>query len=144
MNTVQIVLGILLLVSAIFLIVAVLMQDSKKHGLSGAISGGAETYFGKQKGSTVSKRLSKLTLVIAIVFVVITLVLYVIQDQFNPYDIGGDATTTANTDGTDTSEPEGTGTSEPEGTSTSEPEGTGTSAPDETDAETDAGTKSAE
>ena len=81
MSTVQIVLGILLLVSAVFLVVAVLMQNGKSHGLSGAISGGAETFFGKQKGSTIEKRLSKLTTVVAIIFVIIVLVMYIMQDQ---------------------------------------------------------------
>lgn len=81
MGTVQIVLGILLLVSAVFLVVAVLMQNGKSHGLSGAISGGAETFFGKQKGSTIEKRLSKLTTIVAIIFVVIVLVMYIMQDQ---------------------------------------------------------------
>ncbi len=133
MNAVQIVLGVLLLISAVFLVVAVLMQDSKKHGLSGAISGGAETYFGKQKGTTMSKRLSKLTVIIAIVFVLIVLVLYVIQDQVNFNDVAGNDTaasteSTADTDETTadpdetTAEPEGT-TAEPEGT-TAEPAGT--------------------
>ena len=81
MTTVQIVLGIILLIVALFLIIAVLMQNGKSHGLSGAISGGAETFFGKQKGSTIEKKLSKITTVVAIVFVVIVLVVYVIQDQ---------------------------------------------------------------
>ncbi len=128
MNTVQIVLGILLLVSAVFLVVAVLMQDSKKHGLSGAISGGAETYFGKQKGSTMSRRLSKLTVIIAIVFVIIVLVMYVMQDQVNFNDV-------VNNNSASTNAAEGTGTSEPEETGTEEPEGTGTEAPEGTEAE---------
>ncbi len=81
MDTVQIVLGILLLISAVFLIVAVLMQNGKSHGLSGAITGGAETFFGKQKGSTIEKRLSKITTVVAVIFIIIVLVIYIRQDQ---------------------------------------------------------------
>lgn len=45
------VIGILLLIMAVFLVVAVLMQSSKDHRLSGTIAGGAETFFGKQKAS---------------------------------------------------------------------------------------------
>ena len=103
MNAVQIVLGVLLLISAVFLVVAVLMQDSKKHGLSGAISGGAETYFGKQKGSTMSKRLSKLTIIIAIVFVLIVLVMYIMQDQhdFTASDDDGTVASTGTAADTD-------------------------------------------
>ncbi len=81
MDTINIVFGVLLLIAALFLIVAVLMQNGKSHGLSGAISGGAETFFGKQKGGTIEKKLSKLTTIVAIIFVVIVLVVYVIQDQ---------------------------------------------------------------
>ena len=85
MDALNIVFGVLLLIAALFLIVAVLMQNGKSHGLSGAISGGAETFFGKQKGASIEKKLSKLTTIVAIVFVVIVLVVYVLQDQTN-YD----------------------------------------------------------
>ena len=77
----MIVLGIILLLIALFLIVAVLMQNGKTHGLSGAIAGGAETFFGKQKGGTIEKKLSKITTFVAIIFVVVVLVVYIIQDQ---------------------------------------------------------------
>lgn len=39
----------LLIIDAIVLIVFVLLQSGKSEGLSGAISGGAEQLFGKQK-----------------------------------------------------------------------------------------------
>ena len=64
----QIAIGIILIISAVFLVVAVLMQHGKDHNLSGTIAGGAETFFGKSKASTWDKRLSKLTTVVAIVF----------------------------------------------------------------------------
>ena len=76
----QIALGIILLVAAIFLIVAVLLQSSKSKGISGTITGGAETFFGKNKAKSIDKKLSILTTIIAIVFVVITLVVFVAQD----------------------------------------------------------------
>lgn len=76
----QIALGIILLVAALFLIIAVLLQNGKSKGLSGSITGGAETFFGKNKGKTIDKKLSVLTTVVAIVFVVITLVVFVAQD----------------------------------------------------------------
>lgn len=81
MDIINIVFGVLLLIAAVFLIIAVLMQNGKSHGLSGAISGGAETFFGKQKGATIEKKLSKLTTIVAIIFVVIVLLVYVLQDQ---------------------------------------------------------------
>lgn len=74
------VLGVLLLVIALFLIVSVLMQHGKAKNLSGSIAGGAETFFGKTKGSTIDKMLSKITSVVAVVFVIMIVIVYVTQD----------------------------------------------------------------
>ena len=104
MDVINIVFGVLLLIAALFLIVAVLMQNGKSHGLSGAISGGAETFFGKQKGGTIEKKLSKLTTIVAIIFVIIVLVVYVIQDQTDydkMYEDYINALATGTTDDTD-------------------------------------------
>ncbi|MCI8388844.1 MAG: preprotein translocase subunit SecG [Clostridiales bacterium] len=75
----DIVLGIILLIAAVFLIVSVLLQNGKSHNLSGAIAGGAETFFGKNKGTTADKMLSKLTTVVAVVFCLIVVAMYVFQ-----------------------------------------------------------------
>ena len=75
----EIVLGIFLLIAAVFLIVAVLMQDGKDHRLSGTIAGGAETFFGKNKGSTIDKVLSKVTSIVAVVFCLIVVAMYIFQ-----------------------------------------------------------------
>lgn len=74
------VLGIILIVMSVFLIIAVLMQHGKAHNLSGTIAGGAETFFGKSKGQTIDKKLSILTTIIAIIFVLLVLAVYLIQD----------------------------------------------------------------
>ncbi len=58
---------------AIGLIVSVLMQSGKSAGLSGAIDGGASTFFGKKKG--MDEVLSKVTTVVAIVFMVTSVIL---------------------------------------------------------------------
>lgn len=52
------------------LIIVVLMQHGKQQGLSGAIAGGAETFFGKNKGRTVDAMLKKFTSVIAALFII--------------------------------------------------------------------------
>lgn len=78
-NIMETVIGILLLIMAVFLVVAVLMQSSKDHRLSGTIAGGAETFFGKQKGKSIDALLSKITTIVAIVFVILVLVLYFMQ-----------------------------------------------------------------
>ena len=77
----EIALGIILMIGAIFLIAAVLMQSGKSHKLSGTIAGGAETFFGKTKGKSIDKLFSKLTTIVSIVFVVIVLVVYIFQDK---------------------------------------------------------------
>lgn len=74
----EIILGILLLVLAVFLIVAVLLQSGKDKKLSGAIAGGAETFFGQGKGSKMDKVLPRITTVLSIVFVVLVIVMYVV------------------------------------------------------------------
>lgn len=75
----QLTIGIILIVFAVFLVVAVLMQDGKSHNLSGAIAGGSETFFGKSKAASINKKLSVATTVIAIVFALLVLVSYLIQ-----------------------------------------------------------------
>ncbi len=79
MDMLMTILGIVLLVAAIFLVIAVLMQSSKSHKLSGTIAGGAETFFGKSKGATIDKKLNTLTAIVAIIFVVLVAVMYIIQ-----------------------------------------------------------------
>ena len=71
--------GIILLAAALFLIVAVLLQSGKDNNMSGAIAGGAETFFGKTKGKTNDRILNKLTTIVAVVFVLLVIVVYVIQ-----------------------------------------------------------------
>lgn len=73
METHEIILGTLLIISSLLIIVAVLLQESKTAGLSGAIAGGAETFFGKNKGRTMEQKLVKWTKYIAIFFFVISL-----------------------------------------------------------------------
>ncbi len=75
MSTLQIVIGIFQLIAAVAIIITVLMQHGKSSNLSGAIAGGAETFFGKNKGRTIDAQLSKWTSVIAGVFVVLTIIL---------------------------------------------------------------------
>lgn len=57
------------------LTVIVLMQEGKQAGLTGAISGAAETYWGKNKGRSVEGGLELATRILAVVFVVLSLIL---------------------------------------------------------------------
>jgi preprotein translocase subunit SecG len=63
------------LLFAISIIIIVLLQSGKQAGLSGSIAGGAETFFGKNKGRTIDAILSKYTSFAAIFFLVTSVVL---------------------------------------------------------------------
>ncbi|MCO6217686.1 preprotein translocase subunit SecG [Staphylococcus epidermidis] len=62
---------VLLIIDCIALVTVVLLQEGKSNGLSGAISGGAEQLFGKQKQRGVDLFLHRLTIIFAILFFVL-------------------------------------------------------------------------
>ena len=64
-----VVLGIVVVLSALVLVLTVLFQSSNAKGL-GAIAGEAETYFGKNKGKSIDAKLALGTKIAAAVFVV--------------------------------------------------------------------------
>ncbi len=78
MNPIEIVIGIILLVMSLFLVIAVLMQSGKDKNLSGSIAGGAETFFGKQKGKDKDRKWSLATAIVAVVFTLLVIVMYVV------------------------------------------------------------------
>ena len=78
METAMLIIGIILLVFAVFLVVAVHMQQGKAHNLSGAIAGGADTFFGKNKGHTMQSKLKKLTTILSSIFFVVVLAAFII------------------------------------------------------------------
>ncbi|MBO5454261.1 MAG: preprotein translocase subunit SecG [Clostridia bacterium] len=73
----QIALSIVQIIVSIALIITVLMQSGKSQGVPGSIAGGAETFFGKNKGRTIDGILSKVTSVLAILFIILSVVLYI-------------------------------------------------------------------
>lgn len=72
----------LLLVSAAIIVVAVILQQSNEDGLSGTISGGSETFYGKDKSPKGDRALYRWTLVAAIVFAIAVLAVYIIQPDY--------------------------------------------------------------
>ncbi len=70
----QIALSVVIVIACIILIAAVTMQEGQKQGL-GAISGSADTFFGKNGSTGAQGMLKKATIVAGIVLVVCTLVL---------------------------------------------------------------------
>ena len=69
----EILMGVLLMVVSIAIIIIVLLQQSREAGLSGVISGGADTFFGKNKGRTMEAKLAKITKILGVFFFIFTL-----------------------------------------------------------------------
>ena len=72
----------LLLIAAVFIVTAVTIQKTSDEGLSGTIAGGSETYYGKDKSKQSGKLLNKWTLIVAAVFVLVVVVVYVRKQPF--------------------------------------------------------------
>ena len=70
-------LGILLLLAALFLIVAVLLQNGKSKG-TGVVTGGAETFFGKNKGKSIEAKMKKWTWICLAILAVLSIAFYLI------------------------------------------------------------------
>jgi len=74
MRVVIIISTILMVISALLVIVSVLLQQGQRQGL-GAITGGAETFFGKNKAKSYEGKLAILTKISATVFIITSLVI---------------------------------------------------------------------
>lgn len=72
---IQTVLNIVFVIVCIALTIIVLMQEGKSAGLTGSISGIADTYWGKNKGRSMEGTLEKITKVLAILLIVLAAVL---------------------------------------------------------------------
>lgn len=74
MGVLRIVLTVIFMIDCIALVALVLMQEGKSAGL-GAISGAAESYWGKNKGRSMEATLVKITKILAVLFIVLAAVL---------------------------------------------------------------------
>ena len=70
--------GALILILSIVIIAVVLLQQGRRAGITGAISGGADTFLSKNKARTVDASLARWTKYIAIGFFVLVIVANVI------------------------------------------------------------------
>ena len=78
MQFVEILLDVILVISSLVMIVTVLLQSGQSQGL-GAIAGGAETFFGKNKARSVEGKLALLTKISAGAFVVAALLMVILS-----------------------------------------------------------------
>lgn len=74
MGTIRLILTIIFIIVSIAITVLVLMQEGKSAGL-GAISGVAESYWGKNKGRSMEGNLVRLTKILAVAFLLLAVVL---------------------------------------------------------------------
>jgi preprotein translocase subunit SecG len=72
---IQIILNVLHVLISIAIMILVLSQQGKQPGMSGAIAGGAETFFGKNKARTVDAMLKRITAGLAISFLLTSVIL---------------------------------------------------------------------
>ena len=69
---------ILQVLCSLALVAIVMLQSGKSAGLSGAISGAADTFLSKNKAKSVDAKLAKMTKWVAILWVLLTLALCVL------------------------------------------------------------------
>jgi len=74
MDVIRIVVTIVFIVVCVTITALVLLQEGKTQGL-GAISGAAETYWGKNKARSMEGVLVRLTRILAIAFIILAIVL---------------------------------------------------------------------
>jgi len=74
MGALRIILTIIFILVSVALAAIVLLQEGKAQGL-GAVSGAAETYWGKNKGRSMEGKLIKFTRYLAIAFIVLAVIL---------------------------------------------------------------------
>jgi preprotein translocase subunit SecG len=74
----EVLVNIILILSSLVMIVTVLLQSGQAQGL-GAIAGGAETFFGKNKARSVEGKLALITKIAAGVFVAMSLLTLIIS-----------------------------------------------------------------
>lgn len=77
MSVWQIILGALVILVALVIILVIILQEGNSQGL-GVVSGGADTFFSKNKARSLDAFLSRWTKVFAIAFVVVVLAINVI------------------------------------------------------------------
>ncbi len=78
MGAIEIILGILVIIVSLLIIAVVLLQQGRRAGINGAISGGADTFLSKNKARTVDAALARWTKYVAIVFFILAIVANII------------------------------------------------------------------
>jgi preprotein translocase subunit SecG len=72
---------ILHILVCIVLVLVILLQSSKVQGLAGIVQGGAETFFGKNKGRSYEGKLATATAVFMVLFIITSIALVVLGNK---------------------------------------------------------------
>ena len=83
MSAVEYIIGALVILISLVIIAVVLLQQGRRAGINGAISGGADTFLSKNKARTVDASLARWTKYIAILFFVLAIVANIIALRLN-------------------------------------------------------------
>lgn len=71
MGVLEVIIGALVLILSVIIILMVVLQQGRRAGMSGAISGAADTFLSKNKARTVEAKLERFTKYIAILFLIL-------------------------------------------------------------------------
>ena len=74
----KLILTVVQVIVCVLMVDIVMLQSGKSAGLSGAIAGGMDTFLSKNKAKTWDSKLAKMTKWVAILFMLLTLALYLI------------------------------------------------------------------
>jgi len=77
-GAIDIVIGILVIIVSLVIIAVILLQQGRRAGINGAISGGADTFLSKNKARTVDASLARWTKYVAILFFILAVVANII------------------------------------------------------------------
>ena len=78
MSVIEYIIGALVIIVSIVIIAAIILQQGRRAGINGAISGGADTFLSKNKARTLDASLARWTKYIAILFFVLAIVANII------------------------------------------------------------------
>ncbi len=85
MSIVEIILGSVLLLASVALIIIIILQEGNQQGI-GVVSGGADTFFSKNKARSYDAFLARATKWFAVAFVAVVIALNVIAYYTTPAD----------------------------------------------------------
>ena len=88
MTTLEIIIGVILIILAVALVVLISLQQSKRHGLGNSIAGqgASESYLSRNKIASNEMKLQRATIIVACVFVAIVLALFIIHNASSDAD----------------------------------------------------------